>query len=245
MPRVPIRSPLLSLAAVMLGITLAGAAQAAWSHDPITSGLAFAPNPNVQYLSPDAPVADGNGGVFIPFVQWNGTGYDIAVQRMTAAGTPAAGWPAGGALAYTSATFTSRDAPHLVLDGSGGVIVVWKDHRSGTHWEVYAQKLNSVGAPQWALNGVLASVSSSSDKPQFAMCADGAGGAFVAYRIDLSGTDQDIHLSHLSPGGSSTIVTVAVPAGFQSDPAVCSDGLGGCYIAYDDNLGSTDRKSVV
>ena len=55
MARVPIRSPRLSLAAILLGLTLAGAAQAAWSHDPITAGVAFAPNQSPSTYRPMHP----------------------------------------------------------------------------------------------------------------------------------------------------------------------------------------------
>ena len=40
--------------------------------------------------------------------------------------------------------------PQLISDGSGGAIVVWQDHRSGSHYDIYAQRISRTGALLWA-----------------------------------------------------------------------------------------------
>ncbi len=44
--------------------------------------------------------------------------------------------------------------PTIVSDGAGGAIVTWKDHRSGTSYDIYAQRISAGGTVQWTANGV-------------------------------------------------------------------------------------------
>src|SRR5207249_2248921 len=48
----------------------------------------------------------------------------------------------------------TQQHPQACSDGANGVIVIWEDYRSKTDWDVYAQKLNADGVPQWTANGV-------------------------------------------------------------------------------------------
>ena len=101
-----------------------------------------------------------------------------------------------------------------------GVIVCWIDHRSGTRDEIYAQRLNALGVPQWTSNGILASSLGTASKPQYSVCTDAAGGAFVAWRYDLSVADNDIFGTHVSSAGLATVFSVYTPTLIQTNPQI-------------------------
>ena len=44
--------------------------------------------------------------------------------------------------------------PEITSDGSGGAIITWQDHRSGCTDDIYAQRVDASGAPQWTADGV-------------------------------------------------------------------------------------------
>ena len=56
-------------------------------------------------------------------------------------------------------TITDSATPTVTSDGVGGAIVAWVDVRTtldqgGTQNDIYAQRLNSAGQPQWQVKGV-------------------------------------------------------------------------------------------
>ncbi len=50
----------------------------------------------------------------------------------------------------------SQREPSISADGVGGAVIVWSDNREG-QYPMYAQRMNMVGVPLWALNGVVIS----------------------------------------------------------------------------------------
>jgi hypothetical protein len=88
-------------------------------------------------------VSDGAGGAVI---SWAGGG--IFAQRVNSAGARL--WnPTNGGVALS----TTGTMPTMIPDGSGGATVTWQDLRSGTNFNIYAQRVSSLGAPQWIANG--------------------------------------------------------------------------------------------
>ena len=76
--------------------------------------------------------ADGTGGAL---VGWTAADLTVAVQRLAANGAPAAGWPADG---VTLCTEFQQFTPSVAPDGSGGLMAVRFDSRSGSFSEIYA-----------------------------------------------------------------------------------------------------------
>ena len=76
--------------------------------------------------------------------------------------------------------------PTIVSDGAGGAIVTWVDYRNGTA-DIYAQRVNAAGAPQWTADGV-ALCTAASDQSSPTIVSDGAGGAIVTWEDSRSGT---------------------------------------------------------
>ena len=88
-------------------------------------------------------VSDGTGGAIVTW--WdarNGAdNSDIYAQRISASGTPQ--WTANGVPLCTAAN--EQYPPTIVADGAGGAIVTWQDERSGTKWDIYAQRVLAAG----------------------------------------------------------------------------------------------------
>src|SRR5215831_7119744 len=105
-------------------------------------------------------IGDGAGGAFVAWRDYSNraaTDADLYLQRVTASGLIAPGWPPGGVPVVV--VVDSQDAPDLALDGQGGVLIAWQDFRNsgtgGTSLDVYAQRIQGDGsiAPGWPANG--------------------------------------------------------------------------------------------
>src|SRR5262245_4486992 len=42
----------------------------------------------------------------------------------------------------------------IISDGAGGAIAVWSDRRDGTQYDIFVQRLDAAGVPQWTEDGV-------------------------------------------------------------------------------------------
>jgi len=84
-------------------------------------------------------------------------------------------WQVNGAPASEGNQATST----IVSDDAGGAIVTWQDYRTGTNWDIYAQRLDAAGAPQWFTNGVATPVAvctAPNDQSYPTIVSDGDGG---------------------------------------------------------------------
>lgn len=124
--------------------------------------------------------------------------------------------------------------PRLIADGAGGAIVAWADFRNGTTSDLYAQRVNGAGAPQWAADGAAISMAANNQSfPQLA--SDGAGGAIVVWEDNRSG-GSDIYAQRIDRDGAvrwtADGIPIATAAGAQFSPQVMSDGAGGAFIVW-------------
>jgi len=129
--------------------------------------------------------------------------------------------------------------PVTVSDGSGGAIVAWHDASNG---RCYAQRLNSLGVPQWTAGGV--ALSTTADVSQeVVMVADGAGGAFLAF--DGSSTQpraQRVNASGAPQWGADGVqLTTNVSSTRELAIALDVGGTGGAFVAWrlDNGFGGT------
>src|SRR5438477_366894 len=107
-----------------------------------------------------------------------------------------AAWPTDPLVNVPLCTAASA-SPTIVADGSGGAIVTWEDSRSGTHFDIYAQRVSAAGVPQWTANGVALSTTGGNQEYPV-IVADGSGGAIVAWEDNRSGTSYDIYAQRVS-----------------------------------------------
>src|SRR5258706_308067 len=99
-------------------------------------------------------VPDGTGGVFISWRDAHNS-EDIYLQRITAWGLIAPGWPSDGLPIVVDPSIQQFSG--LAADGLGGALVAWEDSRyfPGTGPDAFAQRALADGSlgPGWMLNG--------------------------------------------------------------------------------------------
>ena len=116
-------------------INSAGAAQ--WTAD----GIIVCNAANQQVFARMTP--SGSGGAIVAWMDTRsgGLNYDIYAQRINANGTQQ--WAANG-VALCAAP-NGQFSPTVASDGFGGAIVAWHDVRSGTHTDIYANRITQSG----------------------------------------------------------------------------------------------------
>jgi FlgD Ig-like domain len=223
------RLPNPRLVVVALVLVVASVAHAQWQ----SGGFGVCTESGNQ-LSP-ATCSDGAGGMFVTWYDYrNGTTADIYAQRLNGAGVPQ--WTTGG-VAVCVAT-DDQLLPWIISDGAGGAIVAWHDGRNGgvASADIYAQKLDAAGAPQWTTDGVLIC---SATRNQFLprLASDGAGGAIITwydYRNNFS--IPDVYAQRVNSAGVVQWLTdgveIAVVGGSQIGPRIVSDDAGGAVIVW-------------
>lgn len=192
------------------------------------SGIVICNTGSAKYVS--EMIADGHGGFFITWHENRATDDNLYVQHINSAGVPVSGWPALGQ-SFSGGGNTDYDG-HLVLDGAGGVFVVWTYiFTSSTDYDVYAARVTAGDTLRF-----MESVDNNfgiQDWPR--VCSDGAGGFYVVYENNVSGS-YNITAAHVGPLG----VILAGPADMvnaaadQTRPAIVADGTGGFLFAYQD-----------
>ncbi len=190
-----------------------------------------------DYQETPTIVADGAGGAIVAWIDGR-NGYDIYAQRMNASGV--AQWTANG-VALTNVTNT-QDLPAIVSDGAGGAIVTWRDVRNGFHHDIYAQRVDASGAPQWTTNGV-ALCTAPNDQNFPTIVSDGAGGAVVTWSDGRSG-GYDVYAQRVNVSGApqwtTNGVALCTAVGDQYSPAIATDGAGGAIVTWYDHRGGSN-----
>jgi hypothetical protein len=135
----------------------------------------------------------------------------------------------------------------VIDDGNGGAIVTWVDHR-GTTDDIYAQRVDATGAPQWTANGVpVCTATGAQRSPRLA--SDGAGGCIVSWQDErISSQNPNIFVQRLDDTGAPQLGVNGSPVcndgGIQTGPAITADGLGGAIIFLTDLRGGPTAPAV-
>ena len=219
-------------------MALATTAMAAWSPDPTintpvctTTGAQF----NAQLVS------DGAGGGIITWTDRRAGNADIYAQRLDANGNPQ--WAANGVPVCTATG--DQFGPSVIVDGAGGVIMIWQDERVATDSDIYAQRLNSAGVVQWAVNG--SAVCTVAGKQVAAsLVSDGSGGAIATWSDNRGGGsvyDYGIYAQRITSTGAvqagwtaNGVVVCADTNVFEggSEQRIIRDGTDGAIICWAD-----------
>ena len=192
-------------------------------------------------LAAESSVPDGNGGFFVAWDERRNESEvastsEVLVQRFTALGTPAPGWPAYGL--HVTDSPPNQDSPSMVGDGAGGVIVVWLDHTSGGLMP-RAQHLNAAGQHLWSSAGMALSEGDSLRGEPVAV-SDGAGGAFVTWSNNplLNPDAPGIVVQHLESSGLIASgwplagLLIKQDAAIQPFLKLFGDGSGGAIVVW-------------
>jgi FlgD Ig-like domain len=177
-------------------------------------------------------VADGAGGMIATWQDFRGgVSYDIYVQRVNGLGVPL--WTPDGVALCTAVNEQSH--PTIVPDGFGGAIVTWHDYRSG-NIDIYAQRVNAAGIPQWTTDGV-ALCTAANDQNYPTIAPDMASGAIVTWEDSRS--ELDIYAQHVNASGvplwTANGVALCTATSGQRFPTIDSDGAGGAIITWRDH----------
>lgn len=128
------------------------------------------------------------GGLFVTWTDFRSGGRGIYAQRLKSNG--ASMWAADGVPVGVAGNNYSY--PQIAPDGSGGALVTWMERRPLSLWDIYAQRMDAGGNALWQPNGVPVCTADDDQRlPQ--LIDDGAGGAFIAWYDERSGTYSDIY----------------------------------------------------
>ena len=215
-----------------------------WLQGVVSPSITNVPvSTSINLMSPTI-VADGTGSAIIIWQDRRTGSGQIYAQKMDSNMDPQ--WASDGVLVSLASDECTAPCAYVMLDikavpdGSGGAIISWTDFRNTndpSDGDIYAQKINSSGVPQWTNNGV-AVCSTAGPQYDFHMAPDGAGGAFLTWWDDRKGGDSDIHAQLISSSGEAQWTTdglaIAVNLGDQRSPRIISDNSGGAIITWQD-----------
>ena len=181
-------------------------------------------------------ISDGLGGVIITWESYITTSEsNIYAQRINALG--GIQWNPNGVAICTA--INHQNISSIVTDEFGGAIIVWDDNRlNGTNtFDIYAQRINSLGAVQWTTNGI-AICTAPDDQLLSKMISDGSGGAIITWQDKRNTLYFDIYSQRINASGNVqwTVngVTVCSASLNQTNPNIVSDNSGGAIITWTD-----------
>jgi len=175
---------------------------------------------------------DGDRGAIVAWVDNRGTDHDIYAQRIDSLGVTK--WTANGVVICNATG--SQSAIALTSSGINGAILAWKDSRSVTSEDVYAQKINLNGTVAWTSNGVAIATGSQPQK-NASIAGDGNGGAIIVWQDSIAGS-WSIYSQKINSTGTSLWTANGVATGTaasdQTSPDNVSDGNGGSIFVWQD-----------
>jgi len=185
-------------------------------------------------------ISTSDGGLIAVWDDNRSVDYDIYAQKFDSRGNPQ--WALNGVPVCTATDSQFKCVPFT--DGFGGAYFIWWDHRPGTHYDIYAQRLNSSGNPQWALDGIPV-CNFSGSQTSFDVCTDGSlddggpGGIIVTWEDSRTGTtSRDIYAQKVAFNGttlwSDNGVVVCDATDKQTSPNIVPDYNGGAFISWED-----------
>ncbi len=184
--------------------------------------------------------SDGNGGAIITWRDDRVPGNDIYAQRINSSGELE--WNTNGVVICNDSS--NQDYPKICSDLVGGAIITWMDYRSGTSYDIYAQRINSDGIVQWTPNGEEVCTANRTQQ-QLQICSDNASGAIITWEDTRNWpTNRDIYAQRINNSGgiewqnNGTVVSSLIRN--RSNPQICSSGEGGAIITWEETITVTE-----
>lgn len=203
-----------------------------WTADGVAVGAPTA----IQYVQ--EMTSDGAGGTIVTWQDgftFFGSGVqDVYAQRVDATGTPQ--WTASGIALCTAPN--AQSVPVIAPDGTGGAVIGWLDYRT-LRGDLYAQRVNATGVPQWPVNGVpiCAGVG---DVVSATIVPDGTGGSLLGWSVNrpLFSGFQNLYAQRVDASGTPQWTLngspVSIARGLQGNARMLADGAGGALVAWQD-----------
>jgi hypothetical protein len=183
-------------------------------------------------------VSDGAAGAIIEWTDNDINSGDLFAQRINSSGTKL--WAANGVVVCGATNIQQYST--MISDGSGGVIVTWRDTRNGLG-DIYAQRVNGNGDTIWTADGEVI-CAAADDQYWPTAVADGASGAVITWHDNRTGTSNyDIYAQRINASGIVQWTTdgeaVSINASWQGYPVIATDGSGGAIITWYDYRNGT------
>jgi hypothetical protein len=121
---------------------------------------------------------------------------------------------------------------------SGGVYLAWADKRNQLDYDIYAQRMDSLGNVLWSDNGIGVCTFAGNQSAVDIVSTTQTDGVILTWR-DGRGGNNDIYAQKVDPLGSSQWgnqgMLISTSPYNQINPNICSDGFNGCIIAWQDS----------
>jgi hypothetical protein len=172
----------------------------------------------------------GTGYLLLAWQDYRNTSADIYAHILNPQGLA---FPGSGAAVCTDAA--TQERPRVAPDGAGGMIVAWSDYRVPAG-DIYARRVSSSGALQWAANGIPLCTNPATQHAVDIAPRD-ADGVIVAW-MDYRNAKGDVYIQAVNNNG--TILwqmngsPVCTHIAAQQRPMLARDGLNGVYAAWTD-----------
>ncbi len=187
--------------------------------------------------SPPYVVTDGADGAFVVWYDHMADIGDILAQRLLGSGSLA--WADPVAACNASG---EQAAPVVAPDGAGNLLVAWIDKRNAADYDIYAAKVTPDGQTPWGANGRAVCIAAD-DQLNIQICADGAGGGYVAWDSRPGGSSlASVYLQRLNAAGEMqfTAGTLQLCDHVWSWSTLCVTSswngaiVDGCLVAWED-----------
>lgn len=195
------------------------------------NGIPICNAPNLQ----NNPKIDDNGfgGAIITWQdKRTNIDYDIYAQNVNSAGTLL--WTTNGV--QVCSTSGTQSNPHIEPDGFGGAVIAWTDKRNVLDYDIYAQRLDGFGVPQWTPNG-MAVCNAINNQSGLDIKYLGSNGVAMSWK-DLRTGSFDVYSQIISLSGVAVMTTNGskISNGIRSlNPNNMADGNGGYIVAWEDS----------
>lgn len=208
------------------------------------------PNGNMLLETGGSPVCDVDGDQLYPVILRNETGVliawpddraesgeDVYANSMISGVLPV--WGTTGILACAAPDF--QWPVSITTDCAGGAVVAIWDHAPGRS-DIYAQRIDKNGVPQWLPAGGVPVCTQDDLQSRIITATDMMGGAYIAWkdwRRDILGRKSDIFMQRINGSGAVQWTDHGIPvthAGYsQEEPRVIPDGEFGTILSFEDS----------
>lgn len=156
----------------------------------------------------------------------------LLVLVCVAAAPARAQWSADHAFNLTIADRPDgQTQPKLAPTADGGFYVSWFGN-GADGYDVYLQRLDALGTPLWAANGIRVADRSFSSTQDYGLAVDAAGHALLAYRVEEAGGVRVV-ANKVSPAGDVLWgAGVTVSAGEGAAPRIAGTDDGAAVVAW-------------
>jgi hypothetical protein len=221
----------LTLTAALLAAAAAAHAQRPWFNDPYT-GMAVVTNETGRDEFPQV-VRLSSGRSLVIWVRYDEIKLKYRVISQEGLPLPSL----NGNYLFTG-IWNYGTHNFLLPDSNGGAMCIVRDCRDG-HYNVYGQKFNSLGSPQWGDNGLpLVVWPGSEDAILWDVAWDSVDTYFITWVPDLT-SGGDVYVQKINTAGDRLWGDYGMPActapGIQSWSHVVPDGGGGGLVVWEND----------